>query len=67
MDKPEKINDSLSLFSLDGSLDFGTDAYLLSAYVKKISRRNLRRAWRRKRRNFNALRRKRKSKTYHRF
>lgn len=35
MDKPEKINDSLSLFSLDGSLDFGTDAYLLSAYVKK--------------------------------
>lgn len=37
MDKPEKINDSLSLFSLDGSLDFGTDAYLLSAYVKNQS------------------------------
>lgn len=35
MDKPEKINDSLSLFSLRGSLDFGTDAYLLSAYIKK--------------------------------
>ena len=33
MDKPEKINDSLSLFSLRGSLDFGTDAYLLSAYI----------------------------------
>ena len=37
MDKPEKINDSLSLFSLDGSLDFGTDAYLLSAYIKKAT------------------------------
>lgn len=37
MDRPEKINDSLSLFSLDGSLDFGTDAYLLSAYIKKVT------------------------------
>lgn len=37
MDKPEKINDSLSLFSLKGSLDFGTDAYLLSAYIKRVS------------------------------
>lgn len=32
---PEKINDNVSLFSQDGSLDFGTDAYLLSAYMRK--------------------------------
>ena len=32
---PEKINDDISLFSQDGSLDFGTDAYLLSAFLRK--------------------------------
>lgn len=31
---PEKINDDISLFSKEGSLDFGTDAYLLSAYLR---------------------------------
>ncbi len=35
MSLPEKINDNVSLFQNEGSLAFGTDAYLLSAYVKK--------------------------------
>lgn len=35
MEKLEKINDDISLFSQEGSLDFGTDAYLLSAYLRK--------------------------------
>lgn len=35
---PEKINDDISLFSQEGSLDFGTDAYLLSAYLRKAPR-----------------------------
>lgn len=37
MNTPEKINDNISLFSQDGSLAFGTDAYLLSAYIRKTS------------------------------
>ncbi|MBQ9510178.1 MAG: methyltransferase [Clostridia bacterium] len=35
MEKLEKINDDISLFSQEGSLDFGTDAYLLSAFLRK--------------------------------
>ena len=35
MSAPEKINDNLSIYQNEGSLAFGTDAYLLSAYVKK--------------------------------
>lgn len=33
--KEEKINDNISLFQNEGSLAFGTDAYLLSAYIKR--------------------------------
>ena len=35
MNAPEKINDNLSIYQNEGSLAFGTDAYLLSAYIKK--------------------------------
>ena len=35
MSAPEKINDNLSIHQNEGSLAFGTDAYLLSAYIKK--------------------------------
>ena len=35
MSTPEKINDNLSIYQNEGSLAFGTDAYLLSAYIKK--------------------------------
>ena len=35
MTKTEKINDDVTLISKEGSLDFGTDAYLLSAYLRK--------------------------------
>lgn len=35
MNGPEYINDNVSLFSEKGSLSFGTDAYLLSAYARK--------------------------------
>lgn len=35
MSAPEKINDNLSIYQNEGSLAFGTDAYLLSAYIKK--------------------------------
>ena len=34
-EKHEKINDNLSIYQNEGSLAFGTDAYLLSAYIKK--------------------------------
>ncbi|MBO5024218.1 MAG: methyltransferase [Clostridia bacterium] len=34
-EKQEKINDNLSIYQNEGSLAFGTDAYLLSAYIKK--------------------------------
>ena len=34
-DTPEKINDDISLFQNPGSLAFGTDAYLLSAYIRR--------------------------------
>ena len=37
-EKQEKINDNLSIFQNEGSLAFGTDAYLLSAYIKKQTR-----------------------------
>ncbi len=33
--KAENINDNISLYQNEGSLAFGTDAYLLSAYIKK--------------------------------
>lgn len=33
--KPEKINDNITLFQNEGSLAYGTDAYLLSAYIRK--------------------------------
>ena len=32
--KPEKINDNITLFQNEGSLAYGTDAYLLSAYIR---------------------------------
>jgi tRNA1(Val) A37 N6-methylase TrmN6 len=32
---PEKINDNISIYQNPASLAFGTDAYLLSAYIKK--------------------------------
>ncbi len=35
MSTPEQINDNLSIYQNEGSLAFGTDAYLLSAYIKK--------------------------------
>lgn len=35
MSLPEKINDNLSIYQNEGSLAFGTDAYLLSAYIKR--------------------------------
>ncbi len=35
MSYKQMVNDNLSLRSKKGSLDFGTDAYLLSCYVKK--------------------------------
>ena len=35
MSAPEKINDNLSIYQNEGSLAFGTDAYLLSSYIKK--------------------------------
>lgn len=35
MSAPEKINDNLAIYQNEGSLAFGTDAYLLSAYIKK--------------------------------
>ena len=38
MSAPEKINDNLSIYQNEGSLAFGTDAYLLSAYIKKQPR-----------------------------
>ncbi|MGN1096038.1 MAG: tRNA1(Val) (adenine(37)-N6)-methyltransferase [Eubacteriales bacterium] len=38
MNAPEKINDNISIFQNEGSLAFGTDAYLLSAYIKKQTR-----------------------------
>lgn len=38
MSLPEQINDNVSLFQNEGSLAFGTDAYLLSAYIKKQPR-----------------------------
>ncbi|MBE6654810.1 MAG: methyltransferase domain-containing protein [Ruminococcaceae bacterium] len=34
-EKQEKINDGLSIYQNEGSLAFGTDAYLLSAYIKR--------------------------------
>lgn len=34
-DKPVKINDDISLYQNPGSLAFGTDAYLLSAYIRR--------------------------------
>jgi tRNA1Val (adenine37-N6)-methyltransferase len=33
--KPEKINDNITLFQNEGSLAYGTDAYLLSAYIRR--------------------------------
>jgi tRNA1(Val) A37 N6-methylase TrmN6 len=36
--KQEKINDNLSIYQNEGSRAFGTDAYLLSAYIKKQTR-----------------------------
>lgn len=33
-EKPEKINDDITLLQNPGSLAFGTDAYLLSAYLR---------------------------------
>ncbi len=33
--KPEQINDNITLFQNDGSLAYGTDAYLLSAYIRR--------------------------------
>ena len=38
-DAPEKINDNIRIFQNEASLSFGTDAYLLSAYVKRGPRR----------------------------
>ena len=35
MSLPEQINDNIAIYQNEGSLAFGTDAYLLSAYVKK--------------------------------
>lgn len=40
MTHPEKINDDISLFQNEGSLAFGTDAYLLSAYIKRHTTAN---------------------------
>jgi tRNA1(Val) A37 N6-methylase TrmN6 len=37
MSFPEQINDNISIYQNEGSLAFGTDAYLLSAYIKKSS------------------------------
>lgn len=34
-DLPEKINDDITLYQNPGSLAFGTDAYLLSAYIRR--------------------------------
>jgi len=34
-DTPEKINDDITLYQNPGSLAFGTDAYLLSAYIRR--------------------------------
>ncbi len=33
--KPEQINENITLFQNEGSLAYGTDAYLLSAYIRK--------------------------------
>ncbi len=33
--KPESINENLTLFQNEGSLAYGTDAYLLSAYLRR--------------------------------
>ncbi len=38
MKEAEKINDNISIYQNEGSLAFGTDAYLLSAYVKRQPR-----------------------------
>ena len=38
MSLPEQINDNISIYQNEGSLAFGTDAYLLSAYIKKSSK-----------------------------
>lgn len=37
--KPEIINENITLFQKDKSLSFGTDAYLLSAYIKSNSKK----------------------------
>ncbi len=36
--KPEIINENITLFQNEGSLAYGTDAYLLYAYIRKQSR-----------------------------
>ncbi len=38
MSSPEKINDNISIYQNAGSLAFGTDAYLLSAYIKRAAK-----------------------------
>ena len=38
-EKPEKINNDIKIYQNPGSLAFGTDAYLLSAYVRRGSKK----------------------------
>jgi len=39
---PEQINGNITLYQNEGSLAYGTDAYLLSAYMRRQTRESAR-------------------------